>query len=46
VQSVSDEARGLKRHAKDMGAHHSPDLFHVSNEVERRAFLMRPARTP
>ncbi len=39
IQSVSDEARGLKRHAKDIGAHHSPDLFHVSNEVNRAMAL-------
>jgi hypothetical protein len=33
VQSVSDEARGLQAHARDMGAHHSPDLFHVQQEL-------------
>jgi hypothetical protein len=33
VQSVSDEALGLKAHAKDLGAHHSPDLFHVQQEL-------------
>lgn len=34
VQCVSDEARGLRSHARDgLGAHHSPDLFHVQQEL-------------
>ncbi len=34
VQSTSDEARGIRSHArKDLGAHHSPDVFHVEQEL-------------
>lgn len=34
IQSASDEGRGIIKHVeKDLGAHHSPDLFHVQNEV-------------
>ena len=30
IQSTSDQASALKKHARDgLGAHHSPDLFHV-----------------
>jgi hypothetical protein len=29
IQSTADEAKALRRHAEtDLGAHHSPDLFH------------------
>ena len=35
VQSTSDEASALLRHAKDQKVHHSPDLFHVQYEVSR-----------
>jgi len=34
-QVTSDEAKALVRHAKDQGAHHSPDLFHVEQEITR-----------
>jgi hypothetical protein len=34
VQATSDEAKGLLRHAREgLGAHHSPDLFHVQREI-------------
>ncbi len=34
IQSASDEGRGIVKHVeKGLGAHHSPDLFHVQNEV-------------
>jgi hypothetical protein len=34
IQSASDEGRGIVKHVeKDLGVHHSPDLFHVQNEV-------------
>jgi hypothetical protein len=34
VQSTSDEGRGLLRHVEvDLGAHHSPDVFHVQHEL-------------
>lgn len=36
VQSTTDEGRGLRRHVeKDLGVHHSPDLFHVQQELVR-----------
>ena len=36
VQATGDEASGLRAHARDgLGAHHSPDLFHVSHEVTK-----------
>jgi hypothetical protein len=33
LQSTSDEAKGLKSHAASLGAHHSPDIFHVQYET-------------
>lgn len=34
VQSTSDEGRGILHHVeKDLGVHHSPDLFHVQHEL-------------
>lgn len=34
VQSTSDEGRGLLHHVQDdLGAHHSPDVFHVQHEL-------------
>ncbi|MFN0056378.1 MAG: DUF6399 domain-containing protein [Planctomycetales bacterium] len=36
IQTVSDEASALRAHARDgLGAHHSPDLFHVQQELSR-----------
>jgi hypothetical protein len=36
VQSTSDEGTGLLSHVHDgLGAHHSPDLFHVQYEITR-----------
>lgn len=36
VQGTSDEAKGLLRHVeRDLGGHHSPDLFHVQHEVSK-----------
>ena len=36
VQSTSDEGQGIVRHVQeDLGAHHSPDLFHVQQELTR-----------
>jgi hypothetical protein len=36
IQSTSDEARGLVKHVKEgLGAHHSPDLFHVQHELSK-----------
>ena len=34
VQSTSDQGKGIINHVKnDLGAHHSPDLFHVQHEI-------------
>ncbi len=34
VQSTSDEGKGILKHVKeDLGVHHSPDVFHVQNEL-------------
>jgi hypothetical protein len=44
IQSTSDEAAALARHAKVQGARHSPDLFHVQNEVGRAMALSLVAR--
>jgi len=36
IQATSDEARGLCHHIQeDLGGHHSPDLFHVQQEIVR-----------
>ena len=36
IQSTSDEGRGICGHvANGLGAHHSPDVFHVQQEVSR-----------
>jgi len=40
VQAISDEAKALKKHAKDgLSAHHSPDLFHVQHELVKATSL-------
>jgi len=44
IQSTSDEAAALARHAKALGAEHSPDLFHVQNEVGRAMALSLSGR--
>ena len=34
IQIASDEAKGLINHTeKGLGAHHSPDVFHVQQEI-------------
>ena len=34
IQSTSDEGRGLRHHVEeDLGLHHSPDVFHVQQDV-------------
>ena len=36
IQVTSDEGKGLIHHAKAiLGAHHSPDLFHIQREISR-----------
>jgi len=40
IQGTSDEAKGLLSHVKTaLGAHHSPDLFHVQHEVVKATSL-------
>jgi hypothetical protein len=44
VQVTSDEAKGLLAHAREgLGAHHSPDLFHVQHDLSKATSL--PLRT-
>ena len=34
IQSTSDEGKGIVRHTQEhLGAHHSPDVFHVQHEL-------------
>ena len=36
IQSTSDEGLGILRHVREsLGAHHSPDIFHVQQEATR-----------
>lgn len=36
IQSTSDEARGIVNHVEQhLGAHHSPDIFHVQQDITR-----------
>ena len=38
IQSTSDEGRGMLHHVKEaLGAHHSPDVFHVQHEIVKAA---------
>jgi Family of unknown function (DUF6399) len=40
VQVTSDEAKGLLAHARaGVGAHHSPDLFHVQHDLSKATSL-------
>ncbi len=40
VQSCSDEASGILRHVREeLGAHHSPDLFHGQQELHKGTSL-------
>lgn len=40
IQGCGDEAKGLLRHVeRDLGAHHSPDVFHFQHEVSRAVAL-------
>jgi hypothetical protein len=39
VQVASDQAKGLIRHARNLGAHQSPDLFHVQRDVVKATGL-------
>jgi hypothetical protein len=35
IQMAGDEAKGLRAHADDRKAHHSPDVFHVQHSASR-----------
>jgi hypothetical protein len=38
MQSVSDEGKSVVKHAVEgLGAHHSPDLFHIQQEITKAA---------
>jgi hypothetical protein len=40
IQSCSDEAGGILRHVREeLGAHHSPDLFHPQQELHKATSL-------
>jgi hypothetical protein len=40
IQSCSDEATGILRHVREeLGAHHSPDLFHPQQELHKATSL-------
>ena len=46
VQVTSDQAKGLLAHARDgLGAHQSPDLFHVQHDVSKATSLALRAQT-
>jgi len=45
VQSTSDEAVALKKHAREgLDSHHSPDLFHVQHELVKGTSLVLRGR--
>jgi hypothetical protein len=45
VQSTSDEGKGLLAHVRQgLGAHHSPDLFHVQQELSRATSIALAGR--
>lgn len=45
IQATSDEGRGLLHHVeKDLGAQHSPDLFHVQQDLVRATSIALASR--
>jgi hypothetical protein len=45
IQSCSDEATGILRHVREeLGAHHSPDLFHAQQELHKATSLALQAQ--
>ncbi len=45
IQSTSDEGKGLLAHVRTgLGAHHSPDLFHVQQELTRATSVALASR--
>jgi hypothetical protein len=46
IQSTSDEGAGLLGHVrKDLGAHHSPDIFHCQHDVSKATSIALAAQT-
>jgi len=45
IQQASDEASALRAHARHHDLHHSPDLFHVLQEINRATVLPLKRRT-
>ena len=39
IQSTSDQGKAILRHALDMEAHHSPDLFHPQHDLSKATAL-------
>jgi hypothetical protein len=39
IQSTSDQGKALLRHTRDLGAHHSPDLFHPLHDLSKATAL-------
>lgn len=44
MQSTSDEGKALLRHALDLEAHHSPDLFHPQHDLSKATALALAGR--
>ena len=45
IQSTSDEGKGILHHVKEeLGAHHSPDLFHVQQELVKGTSVVLEAK--
>jgi hypothetical protein len=46
IQATSDEGKGLLHHVThDLGAHHSPDLFHVQHELVKGTSVALASQT-
>lgn len=46
IQSTSDEGAGLLNHVrKDLGVHHSPDVFHCQHDVSKATSIALAAQT-
>ena len=46
LQCTSDEGKGIVHHVKkDLGAHHSPDVFHVQYEISKAASAPLSSKT-
>lgn len=46
IQSTSDEAKGILSHVeKNLGAHHSPDIFHVQYDISKACSAALSSKT-